>query len=281
MKATNCGGSANAVHTITINEACERPLTGAAIDGASTGVIDTQYAFTAGASPADVTAPLTYSWSPEPLSGQGTANATYQWDVAGNQTVKVKITNCGGSANAVHTITINEACERRLTGAAIDGASTGLINTNMPFPPASHRQTRPPLLHTAGHRNPSTARELPTQPINGMSPQPDRQCEGDQLRRIGEHGAYHRSPGADDRHSCCPGPDAIRCHENDLYGPGYWSNRYGKSPEIVVASNGIELDVLPGYDAGTAWDAVLLHIEPSPTGYEITQALTDIPFWIG
>ena len=63
------------------------------------------------------------------------------------------------------------ACERPLTGAAIDGADTGLINTrNMPLPPALHRQTRAPHLRTAGRRNPSAARELPTQPINGMSP---------------------------------------------------------------------------------------------------------------
>ncbi len=189
---TNCGGSADAVHTITINEACERPLTGAAIDGASTGLIDTQYAFAAGFSPADATAPLTYNWSPEPLSGQGTANATYQWDVAGSQAVNVKVTNCGGSADAAHTIDL----QAPTTGIPVASVLT-------PF-------------------------------------------------------------------------DA---NENDLYGPGYWSNRYGKSPEIVVASNGIELDVLAqDYDAGTAWDAVLLHIEPSPTGYEITQALTDIPF---
>ena len=65
---------------------------------------------------------------------------------------------------------------------------------------------------------------------------------------------------------------------SDLGGPTSWSGNYGKTPEIIVASNGVELDVLAqDYDAGTAWNAVLLHIEPSSTGYAVTQALTNIP----
>jgi len=65
---------------------------------------------------------------------------------------------------------------------------------------------------------------------------------------------------------------------NDLGGPSSWSNNYGKIPEIIVSSNGVELDVLAqDYDAETAWNAVLLHIEPNSTGYEITQVLTDTP----
>jgi len=65
---------------------------------------------------------------------------------------------------------------------------------------------------------------------------------------------------------------------NDLGGPSSWSGNYGKTPEIIVSSNGVELDVLAqDYDSGTAWNAVLLHIEPYLTGYGITQALTDTP----
>ena len=65
---------------------------------------------------------------------------------------------------------------------------------------------------------------------------------------------------------------------NDLGGPSSWSGNYGKTPEIIVASNGVELSVLAqDYDSGTAWNAVLLHIEPGLTGYKITQALTNIP----
>ncbi len=65
---------------------------------------------------------------------------------------------------------------------------------------------------------------------------------------------------------------------NDLGGPSSWSGNYGKIPEIIVASNGVELSVLAqDYDSGTAWNAVLLHIEPGLAGYKITQALTNIP----
>lgn len=63
---------------------------------------------------------------------------------------------------------------------------------------------------------------------------------------------------------------------NDLGGPSSWSGNYGKTPEIIVSSNGVELDVLAqDYDSESAWNAVLLHIEPYLTGYGITQALTD------
>lgn len=65
---------------------------------------------------------------------------------------------------------------------------------------------------------------------------------------------------------------------SDLSGPTSWSARYGKSPEIVVASDGTNLDVLvQDYDDDTAWTAVLFRLEPTATGYAITQVLTDLP----
>jgi hypothetical protein len=65
---------------------------------------------------------------------------------------------------------------------------------------------------------------------------------------------------------------------NDSSGPSSWSSVYGKTPEIIVSSNGVELDVLAqDYDSETAWNAVLLHITPHLTGYGITQAITDTP----
>jgi hypothetical protein len=65
---------------------------------------------------------------------------------------------------------------------------------------------------------------------------------------------------------------------NDVGGPSSWSANYGKTPEIIVASNGVTLDVLAqDYNANTAWNAVLLHIEPGTNGYRVTQALTGLP----
>lgn len=67
-------------------------------------------------------------------------------------------------------------------------------------------------------------------------------------------------------------------NKRDLAGPASWSANYGKRPEIIVSSNGVELDVLAqDYDDETGWQAVLFHIVPHPTGYGISQALTDIP----
>jgi hypothetical protein len=46
-----------------------------------------------------------------------------------------------------------------------------------------------------------------------------------------------------------------------------------------VAANGAELDVLAqNYNDAQPWRAVLLHIRPSAAGYEVTQAITDMPF---
>lgn len=65
---------------------------------------------------------------------------------------------------------------------------------------------------------------------------------------------------------------------SDLNGPSSWAANYGKTPEIIVASNGVALDVLAqDYDAGTPWKAVLLHIEQGAGGYVVTQALTGLP----
>ncbi len=65
---------------------------------------------------------------------------------------------------------------------------------------------------------------------------------------------------------------------SDLSGPSRWTSRYGKTPEIIVSSNGVELDVLAqDYDPDTAWNAVLFHIEPNADGYEVTQVLTETP----
>jgi hypothetical protein len=66
---------------------------------------------------------------------------------------------------------------------------------------------------------------------------------------------------------------------DDVIGPSNWLGNYGKSPEIIVESDGVELDVLAqDYNPETPWEAVLLHIKPTSTGYNITQARTDIPF---
>ena len=80
-------------------------VTGVTITGPTSGQIDTVYAFTGTLTPTNATSP-TYNWSPAPDSGQGTASATYQWNITGTQTISLTVTNCGGSASDAHAIQI-------------------------------------------------------------------------------------------------------------------------------------------------------------------------------
>jgi hypothetical protein len=41
--------------------------------------------------------PVTYAWSPEPASGQGTSRATYAWHATGTYTLSVQATNVIGT----------------------------------------------------------------------------------------------------------------------------------------------------------------------------------------
>ena len=67
-------------------------------------------------------------------------------------------------------------------------------------------------------------------------------------------------------------------NQSDLCGPVCWWTNYGKTPEIIAASNGTALDLLvQDYDAGSPWSAVLFHVEAGGGGYLVTQALTGLP----
>lgn len=82
------------------------PLAAITINGPITGTINTLYAFTATISPALVTPPLTYTWSPAPAGGQGTAVATYTWPVTGAKTIAVTATNAVNAVTGSHLITL-------------------------------------------------------------------------------------------------------------------------------------------------------------------------------
>ena len=70
------------------------------------GVISATYAFTASVNPANASLPITYTWSPPPLGGQGSSMATYRWDTGGIKSVAVGVQNSGGVFTADHAITI-------------------------------------------------------------------------------------------------------------------------------------------------------------------------------
>jgi PKD repeat protein len=71
--------------------------------GTTTGVAAT---FTAEISPTSATEPVSFTWSPAPEAGQGTAQATYRWPSAGSRLVSVTAQNSGGSASDNHQVTV-------------------------------------------------------------------------------------------------------------------------------------------------------------------------------
>jgi len=78
--------------------------TGVTITGPLTGAVGTVYTFTAAIRPVTTTMPITYTWAPEPVVGQGMAVAVYWWTWPGTQTLTVTVANAGGAAMATHAI---------------------------------------------------------------------------------------------------------------------------------------------------------------------------------
>ncbi|MDM8518921.1 PKD domain-containing protein [Anaerolineales bacterium HSG6] len=98
------------------------PPTGVTISGADTGQIKQNYNYTATASPADATS-LTYLWSPEPSTGQGSAVVSYNWPSAGQQSIMVMASNSDGMVTATKLVTINSDMT-----VAINGPVSATIN---------------------------------------------------------------------------------------------------------------------------------------------------------
>jgi len=84
-------------------------VTDVSIDGPAVAFTDTLTTFTAGVVPTAATAPITYTWSPEPESGQGTATAAYRWHTPGNYAIGLVVQNCSRDTAAdTHTITVTD-----------------------------------------------------------------------------------------------------------------------------------------------------------------------------
>ena len=95
--------------------ACTAPVATVFLDGPVEGITGGVYTFTAAVDPAGASQPLTYSWSPEPLSGQGTPAATYRWDEAGEHVIGVSVENCGGFGAGVHSVLVSSSPNPDLT----------------------------------------------------------------------------------------------------------------------------------------------------------------------
>ncbi|MBW7883820.1 MAG: S8 family serine peptidase [Caldilineaceae bacterium] len=89
---------------------CPVSINNVTLAGPDTATTNTDLLYTATIDPLNATQPYTYTWSPEPKSGQGTDTATYNWGTAGEQYVFVGVENCGsfaGAVQAVRTYTTN------------------------------------------------------------------------------------------------------------------------------------------------------------------------------
>ncbi|MBI5567367.1 MAG: PKD domain-containing protein, partial [Chloroflexi bacterium] len=85
------------------------PLTGVTLDGPITGYINAALAFTATVAPIDAATPIDYTWSPAPVTGQGTDRATYHWAQAGTHVISLTAHNDSGTFITQQSIEITGA----------------------------------------------------------------------------------------------------------------------------------------------------------------------------
>jgi hypothetical protein len=130
----------NNVYTLTRSVTIDY-LASVAISGPLTGTAHTPIGFHAQVTPAlAISRPLTYTWSPAPFSGQGTADATYTWGSGTPQAITVTARNANQTTvTGTHTISI----EIPLTGAIITGPIT--VSKNSPH---AYRASAQPMTAT-------------------------------------------------------------------------------------------------------------------------------------
>jgi RHS repeat-associated protein len=76
------------------------------ITGANQTVVGQDQTYSSTTAPTNVTTPITYSWSPTPKSGQGTATAIYNWSKPGSQLVTVTTVNPAGNKSANFSVEV-------------------------------------------------------------------------------------------------------------------------------------------------------------------------------
>jgi uncharacterized repeat protein (TIGR02543 family) len=112
-------------------------LSSVAIVGPTTGVTGEIYTFTANVAPSNATQPISYAWSPSPVSGQGTGNASYQWTTFGTASIQVLASNQAGTVTDNHDITITTLSTPTTTPMSVVTATA----TNVPSQPTESTMT--------------------------------------------------------------------------------------------------------------------------------------------
>lgn len=87
-------------------QGCNAPPAGVSITGPENVPANMPVNFAAVMTPLNTGAPPVYTWFPEPVSGQGTAVATYQWPNAGIQPVGVVVESCADFVSDIRTVPV-------------------------------------------------------------------------------------------------------------------------------------------------------------------------------
>ncbi len=120
------------------------PPASVAIAGPTEGGLGQTYPFTATVSPPNATPPLTYTWSPAPTTGQGTATARYQWETTGPKTVSVAVVGSGETVTATHSFLALEVGAVAVTpgaGGTLTLPSPGGRSITITIPPDAVTET--------------------------------------------------------------------------------------------------------------------------------------------
>ncbi len=108
-------------------EGCGVAIADLTLNGDDTGLVNELLVFTTSVSPSTTSVPITYTWTPEPVTGQGFPNAAYSFDEAGEYVISVQAENCGAFAAAITTLRISTgsnpdlAIEKHAPATAVAG----------------------------------------------------------------------------------------------------------------------------------------------------------------
>ncbi|NCC32180.1 MAG: DUF11 domain-containing protein, partial [Chloroflexia bacterium] len=94
---------------------CEVAIADVSLTGATTGLVDEVLVYNAAVSPLNASLPITYTWTPEPATGQGFPNAAFRFAEAGTYLVSVQVENCGAFAGGIQPVQISSGATPELT----------------------------------------------------------------------------------------------------------------------------------------------------------------------
>lgn len=133
VTAINKGGIISATHLITVTL---RTPTNVGIAGATSGLANNDYLFTATVAPGDTSQPLTYAWQSSDhgsiirLVNALTDTIPFSWTSPGPKIISVTVSNNGGTVTDTHMITITRVAPTSIT---ISGTTSGQLDTTYPF----------------------------------------------------------------------------------------------------------------------------------------------------